>query len=161
MTSPANAILLQHSAPIWAAVLGWFAAGEKLRKAQFLALCMTITGIFLFMFESISYGRLAGDTIAILCGITFALSMVFLRKLKDGSPALALFFSHLLPVIIGIPFLFTHPPRWTAMSAGAILFLGLVQIGIASLLYAYSIKRIGAIDARYHQHLFFLAAASS
>ena len=146
LTSPANAILLQHSAPVWAALAAYCFLGEKLRKAQVFSLVMVTSGIVIFLLDGLRSGNLAGDGIALFCGVTFALSMVALRMQKDGSPALALFFSHLIPVIIGIPFLFLYPPDWTPKSIAAILFLGLVQIGVASLLYAYAIKRLSAVN---------------
>jgi drug/metabolite transporter (DMT)-like permease len=146
LTSPANAILLQHSAPIWTALLGWFLLGETLRKTQWITLGMGIIGIILFLCDGIAYGGILGDGVALLCGVTFAMSMVFLRMQKEGSPALALFFSHLIPVAIGLPFLFAYPPEWTFQNAGSIIFLGLIQIGVASLLYAYAIKRIKTLE---------------
>jgi drug/metabolite transporter (DMT)-like permease len=153
LTTPANAILLQHSAPVWAAFLGWFLIGEKLKKAQWAALVMVMAGLFLFFFNGLSYGGLAGDSAALLAGLCFAASMVFLRMNKDGSPTLALFLSHCIPVLAGLPFVVLYPPVFTPARTASILFLGLVQIGIASLLYAYSIKRIKAMDAIFIDQL--------
>jgi drug/metabolite transporter (DMT)-like permease len=153
LTTPANAILLQHSAPVWAAFLGWFLIGEKLRKSQWAALAMVMAGLFLFFFNGLSYGSLAGDGIALLAGLCFAASMVFLRMNKDGSPVLALFLSHCIPVLAGVPFVVLHPPVFTLAATASILFLGLVQVGIASLLYAYSIKRLRAVDALFIDQL--------
>jgi drug/metabolite transporter (DMT)-like permease len=91
--------------------------------------------------------------VALLSGITFALSMIALRSLKDASPALALFFSHLIPVAIGLPFVFIAPPALTTANNARVTFLGLVQVGTASLLYAYAIKGLPAVYALLIAHL--------
>jgi drug/metabolite transporter (DMT)-like permease len=153
LTTPANAILLQHSAPIWAALLGWFMAGEKPRKAQGIALVMVMAGLFLFLINGLSYGSISGDALALAAGICFAAGMIFLRMNRDGSPVLALFLSHCIPVIAGLPFLFLYPPVFTPASAASILFLGIVQVGVASLLYASAIKKIRALDALFIDQL--------
>ncbi|MDR2500036.1 MAG: DMT family transporter [Treponema sp.] len=146
MTAPANAILLQHSAPVWAALFARRLTGEELTGGQRLAVLLGTAGAAVFLFDGLRTGMLAGDGVALLSGLTFALSMTALRAEKEGSPALALFFSHLVPAALGIPFLIIAPPRWTPVSAAAALLLGLGQIGAASLLYAYAIKRLQAVN---------------
>jgi siroheme synthase-like protein len=145
LTSPANAILLQHTAPVWVALAGCVFLGERPRKTQWIALALAGGGIVIFFSGGVRSGGLAGDAAALLAGVSFALGMVALRSLKDGTPALALFCSHLITAAAGLPFLFTNTPHVTVKSMGAVVFLGLVQIGAASLLYSYAIKRLPAI----------------
>jgi drug/metabolite transporter (DMT)-like permease len=153
LTSPANAILLHHSAPIWAAFLGWFLIGERPGKRQWVALAFICLGLPLFFADGLKSGRLAGDGAALAAGLCFGASMVFLRMNREGSPALCLFLSHCVSFVIGLPFIISRPPVFSPVSAGAILFLGIVQVGIASLLYAYSIKRLRAVDAVFIDQL--------
>ena len=146
LTSPANAILLQHSAPVWAALVSSLFLRERLSRTQWAAVAMAVCGAGIFFFDRVGSGKLAGDGLALLAGITFALSMLALRLLKDSSPALALFFSHIISVVIGLPFIFFTPSEFTPKNLAAIFFLGIVQIGCASLLYAYAIRRLSAIN---------------
>jgi drug/metabolite transporter (DMT)-like permease len=147
LTSPANAILLHHSAPVWAAFLGWLLIGEKPVKKQWAALVLISGGLVLFFANGLKGGSIAGDATALAAGICFGASMVLLRMNREGSPALCLFVSHSIAVLVSIPFIATHPPEFTPANTASILFLGIVQVGIASLLYAYSIKRIRTLDA--------------
>ena len=149
LTSPANAVLLQHTAPVWAALAAGALIGERLRPAQWFAVFAAVGGAALFFLDGLTSGNLAGDGVALLCGITFAFSMIAMRSLKENSPALALFYSHLIPVIIGLPFIFIAPPVLTAVNVLCVIFLGLVQAGVASLLYAYAIKRLQAIRVMF------------
>jgi drug/metabolite transporter (DMT)-like permease len=153
LTSPANAILLHHSAPVWAAFLGWFLIGERPGKRQWVSLVFVCAGLLLFFINSLNRGSLAGDGAALAAGLCFGAGMVFLRMNREGSPALCLFLSHCIPFVLGLPFIISHPPVFTPASAAAILFLGIVQVGAASLLYAYSIKRLRAIDAVFIDQL--------
>jgi drug/metabolite transporter (DMT)-like permease len=153
LTSPANAILLHHSAPVWAALLGWFLIGEKLKKRQWAALALICAGLPLLFINGLKRGSVAGDGVALAAGVCFGAGMVFLRMNRKGSPALCLFLSHCVPFALGIPFILGRPPVFTPVSVGAILFLGLVQVGIASVLYAYSIKRLRAVDAVFIDQL--------
>jgi drug/metabolite transporter (DMT)-like permease len=153
LTSPANAILLHHSAPVWAAFLGWLLIGERPGKRQWLSLAFVCAGLPLFFVDGLRGGNLAGDGVALAAGVCFGAGMVFLRMNREASPALCLFLSHCIPFVLGLPFIISHPPVFTPSSAAAILFLGIVQVGAASLLYAYAIKRLRALDAVFIDQL--------
>jgi drug/metabolite transporter (DMT)-like permease len=147
LTTPANAILLQHTAPVWVALAGGILLGERLRKRQRFAAVLAAAGIAVFLSGGLRFGSLAGDAVALCCGGAFALSMIALRSLKGGSPTLALFWSHIIPAVCALPFVILFPPDITPQSLGAAAFLGVAQIGAASLLYGYAIKRITAMSA--------------
>jgi drug/metabolite transporter (DMT)-like permease len=153
LTTPANAILLHHSAPLWAVFLGWLLIGERPGKGQWAALGLICGGLALFFVNGLRYGSLVGDGTALAAGICFGASMVFLRMNRDGSPELCLFLSHCIPLAVSVPFIIASPPVFTPASAGSILFLGLVQVGAASLLYARAIKRLRAMDAVFIDQL--------
>ena len=149
LTTPANAILLHHSAPIWAVFFGRLFIGERPGKGQWAALGLICGGLALFFVNGLRYGSLAGDGTALAAGVCFGASMVFLRMNREGSPELCLFLSHCIPLAVSVPLIMAGPPAFTPASAGAILFLGVVQVGAASLLYARAIKRLRAMDAAF------------
>jgi drug/metabolite transporter (DMT)-like permease len=82
MTSSANAILLQYSGPIWAALLGWALVKEKPRIEQWAAMAAVIVGMLIFFKDGIGGGSLIGDCMAILSGIAFGAYSVFMRLQK-------------------------------------------------------------------------------
>jgi drug/metabolite transporter (DMT)-like permease len=146
-TSSANAILLQYSAPIWAALFGWILAGERPKKNHWIALGAVIAGLLLFFREGLAGGALLGDSLAVLSGITFGLYSVLMRMQKEGNPADAAILSHGITAVVCVPFLFIAAPVPSAPDILAILFMGVIQLGAASLLFAYGIRRVGAIQA--------------
>ncbi|MDR0447060.1 MAG: DMT family transporter [Treponema sp.] len=147
LTTSANVILLQYSAPIWAALLGWLLAKEKPRMANWISLMMVIGGLCLFFKDGLSSGSFAGNICALFSGICFGANSVFLRIQKEGDPADAMFLAHILTAAASVPFLFSHPPLFTAANTAPIIFMGIIQLGTASLLFAYGIRRITAVNA--------------
>jgi drug/metabolite transporter (DMT)-like permease len=146
LTASANAILLQYSAPVWAALLGWF-IGERPRWEQWGALALVMTGLLIFFHEGLGGGSLLGDSLALLSGLTFGANSVFMRMQKEGNPSDSMLLAHVITAVFCIPFFFLYPPEFTPSSIAAMIFMGTVQIGLASLLFAFGIRRIPAINA--------------
>src|SRR5262245_51602482 len=86
LTSAANAILLQYTAPIWVALLGSWFLGERATRADWITIVVALGGMALFFKDSLTLGHLEGDILAVLSGVGFAAMTVALRKQKDGSP---------------------------------------------------------------------------
>jgi drug/metabolite transporter (DMT)-like permease len=147
LTTSANVILLQYSAPVWACLLAWLLLGEKPFWEHWTALVLVIGGMTLFFREGLAAGSMLGDGLAVVSGISFGANSVFMRAQKEGNPADSMLVSHILTALFSVPFFFIFPPRVSPSSAGIVLFMGIVQIGCASLLFAYGIKRISAIQA--------------
>ena len=147
LTDAANAVLLQYSSPIWTALLAWWVIKEKPRWEHWGALVLVIGGLIIFFRDGLGSGALAGDALGAISGVFIAIHVVFLRMSKDGNPRDVLLASHIIAAVISIPFIFLHPPELTASSVMPILFMGLIQQGAASLLFAYGIKHLSAIQA--------------
>jgi drug/metabolite transporter (DMT)-like permease len=147
MTASANAILLQYGAPIWAALLGWIFAGEKPRAGHWIALTMVMVGLVLFFSDGLVSGSHTGDLIAVLSGVCFGANSVFLRMGKDGDPGGAMLLAHVITALFCLPFMFIYPPSPSVGSIGALLFMGILQIGLASILFSYGIQRVRAVEA--------------
>jgi drug/metabolite transporter (DMT)-like permease len=107
-----------------------------------------VSGGMLLVFSSgLASGSLFGDTLAFVSGICFAANSVVLRWRKNNNPEDILIFSHIICVLFSIPFYFLHPPALTVNNVLCILFMGIFQIGTASALFAFGIKRIPAVQA--------------
>ena len=147
LTTSANVILLQYGAPVWAALLGWRLIKEKPRWEHWGALCLVIGGLFLFFKDSLGSSALLGDGLAVLSGMLFGAQTVFLRMMKDGNPRDSLLLSHIINAAIGIPFMFLYPPALSVLPVLSIVYMGIMQMGLAAVLFSYGIKRITAIQA--------------
>ena len=145
MTTAANAIFLQYTAPIYILLLGYWLLREKPSKADWVAMLVIFAGLGLFFGDRLSPGGFTGNLLAIISGVTMALMTVAMRAQKDGSPAESFLLANLLGMLLGGYFVFQQP--WTVANWGSIAYLGIFQIGLAFLLYSLAIKVIPALEA--------------
>jgi drug/metabolite transporter (DMT)-like permease len=147
LTTSANAILVQYSAPVWAAIFGLILVHEKPRIENWLSLAAVIAGLILFFKDTLSSPSLSGDILALVSGICFGAQSVFLRMQKDAVPSYGLILSHIITSLVAIPFFFLYPMPATFSSLAAIMFMGIFQMGLASIFFSYGIKRVDAFAA--------------
>jgi len=149
LTTAANAIMLQYSAPAWAALLGWLLIREKPHWEHWGALALIAGGLFLFFTDSsgLGAGALTGDALALFSGVTLGANSVFLRMQKEGNPRDSMLLAHAISAVISVPFIFLYPPSLSVPSVLTILYMGFFQIGLASVLFAYGLTKISAVQA--------------
>jgi len=147
-TTAANAIILQYIAPVSTAFIGAFLLKERTRIEHFAAIPVVAAGMIVMFFDELGGGRFFGNVLAVMSAITFGFYFVFMRMQKDGSPLESILLSHWLTAGICIVIsLFLPVPHVTQKSLVAIAVLGVVQIGISSILFSIAIKRISAVSA--------------
>jgi drug/metabolite transporter (DMT)-like permease len=145
-TTAANAIILQFTAPIYVAILGWGMLGEKPAVHHWAALAAAAAGMVLFFQDELAPGFLAGNLMAAGSGVTFAMFSIFMRRQKDGSPLESMLLSNILVALIGLPF-YGRGPAPDVVGWVSVACLGLFQTGVALLLFTRGIRRITALSA--------------
>lgn len=146
LTTAANAILLQYTAPVWIALLGAWLLGERATRADWLTIAAVLGGMTLFFADSLELSAVLGNSIAVLSGVCFAGMTIALRKQKDGSPVESIILGNALAFLIGLPWI-VHAPALSATGWGALVTLGVVQLGVSYWLYARAIKHVTALEA--------------
>ena len=145
MTTSANAILLQFTAPIFVVLLGFFLLKEKIHNYDIISIIAVFLGMTLFFVKDVNPGNMIGNIVAIFSGFLLAGTTVSLRMQKDGSAVETTLLGNLFAFIVSIPFLFQI--NFDSKSILAIILLGVFQLGISYILYAKSLKYITAIEA--------------
>ena len=146
LTTAANAILLQYTAPVWVALFGAWLLGERATRADWLTIATVFAGMGIFLYDGLRLHDLAGILVAIASGVCFAAMIVLLRKQRDGSPIESVILGNLLGFLIGLPAIWSAPHLATG-GALALLLLGVVQLGVAYLLYVRAIRHVTALEA--------------
>jgi drug/metabolite transporter (DMT)-like permease len=153
-TTSANAILLQYGEPIYVAIIGSFLLKERPRAEHIVAFAFVALGMGLFFAggstgsRGLGGGSALGNAAAVTAGLTFALYAILMRKQKNGSPIESALIAHVFTAAVAfVGCLFLPAPRIDAESLAAIAGLGILQIGLASVLFAVGIKRITALDS--------------
>ncbi|NLI75528.1 MAG: EamA family transporter [Candidatus Riflebacteria bacterium] len=86
LTTAANAIFLQYTAPLHVALLSWPILGERLRPRDWLPLGGCILGMVLFFGEKLEGSGLLGNVLGIVSGVACGANAVFLRLLSRAEP---------------------------------------------------------------------------
>ncbi|MHA3769912.1 DMT family transporter [Verrucomicrobiota bacterium sgz303538] len=146
LTTAANAIFLQYTAPIYVALLAPWFLREPSRRSDWLAIIAALGGIALFFMDRLTLAGMWGNVLAILSGVSFAVMVLFMRKEKGGAPMQVVLLGNITTAIIGIPFAI-HAGYPGDRAALALLVLGIVQLGLSYVLYAVAIRRVTALEA--------------
>jgi len=145
LTTAANSIFLQYTAPIYVVLLGHWFLGEKPSRTDWLAMLVIFAGLTLFFADKLSPEGFYGNLLAILSGVTSAIMMVSFRAQKDGNPAESNLIAFLVTATFGLPFVLKE--TWTVNSVLILAFLGVFQIGFAFIFFTKGIKHIPALEA--------------
>lgn len=145
LTTAANAIFLQYSAPLYLALLGYWFLGERPKRADWAAMAVILMGMLLFFGNDLSFDELRGNIFGILSGLSMAVMILCTRRQKDGAPATTIFLGNIFAVVVGLPFL--AQATFSFQNLATILYLGIFQIGLSFVAYSIAIKYVPALEA--------------
>ncbi len=147
LTTTANAIVLQYTAPAFVIVLSALFLRSRPKRADILAVLFTLAGVLLFFLDHLGHGALLGDLLALLSGLTFSL-VFFSTGMPGSNPAQAAFLGNLLDLLL-LPFLFTDPRVSLSPASDYIivLLLGIFQLGLAYVLFSAGSRRTSPVTA--------------
>ena len=145
LTTAANAIFLQYTAPIYIVLLAFWFLHEKPSRADWGSMFIIFLGLLLFFGDKLSTNGFYGNILAVLSGVTSALMIVSFRAQKDGAPEESVLIASLIMALFGFPFVLKE--TWTVTNWLIIAFLGLFQIGLAFVFFTKAIKHVPALEA--------------
>ncbi len=157
LTTAANAILLQYTAPIYVALVSPALLGERVGPRDLLAVAATVTGMVLFFLGDLSLDGRVGNLVAILSSFGFAGLPVWLRledraRRREGlpedasAPLVAMTLGNLLAALVCAPRMLAAPPT-TASAWEVLALLGTLQIAVPYLLYARAVRALPALES--------------
>lgn len=146
LTTAANAIVLQFTAPIWVAILSFLVLKERLKLYDLISILLVSAGMFLFFMDDVSGGNQLGNIVAILSGVALAGSTIAMKLQEEDSTVEITLMGHILTTIVCFPFL-VQEANLTLQNIIVIAILGIFQLGIAYILFAIAIKYISALES--------------
>ena len=158
LTTSANSIFLQAAAPLYLLLLGPWLLKERIRQADLTVLGVMVAGVACVFVGTDRPVRTApnpalGNLLALASGVAWAFLLIGLRWLGRAeaghdapSPTTAVVLGNLLAALANFPFAFPVV-SFTATDIATVLFLGVVQIGVAYLLLSRALKHVGAFEA--------------
>lgn len=150
LTTAANAIFLQFTAPIYLLVLEPKVLGTPFRRRDLVAVIACVAGMSLFFMGKLEGGRLLGNLLGLLSGVCLATFSLLLKQRAirhpGESPVGAIVLGNILVFLVCLPFL-ARQPIPTPPQGLALVFLGIIQLGLAYRLYAAGIRHVSATAA--------------
>jgi drug/metabolite transporter, DME family len=155
LTTSAAAIFLQSTAPVWVLVLSPLLLRESIRRIDLVFVAAAAAGLLLVFLGSQDVARTAphpalGNAVALASGLFYALLMVSMRRLARAGEGpdrtlAATVLGNLLAFAACLP-LALPVVGATVRDAGAIVYLGVVQIGLAYWLFARGLRSLPALE---------------
>jgi drug/metabolite transporter (DMT)-like permease len=148
LTTSANAIFLQYTGPAYVLLLGPWLLDEPFRAIDGACVALSLAGMSLFFVGKVEAGQATGNTLAVLSGVFFAFTIVLLRRdakrgQNDALPSTTL--GNLIAALCTLPWAL-HAP-FSGRGALVLLYLGVVQLGIAYLLFIKGVRHVPAGEA--------------
>ena len=144
LTTSANAILLQYTAPIFVAMLGVWILKEKIHWYDLVAIFTVFLGMGLFFLSDVSTGNMIGNLLAIFCGFTLACTTIALKSQKEDSALEITLFGNVLAFLVSAPFIFMNTPDLRSLVI--VIIMGVFQLGIPFIFYVHSMKHLTALE---------------
>jgi drug/metabolite transporter (DMT)-like permease len=146
LTTAANAIFLQYTAPIYVLILEPILLKTKLRRINVISVIISFIGMSLFFVGEISPSHFEGNLVALLSGICFAAFLIRIRKSDESYRVPAIFWGNIFIPVLCFNSVFPEF-QIDLKNMLMVMYLGIFQIGLAYAVFTYSIKRIEGIEA--------------
>lgn len=150
MTTAANAIFLQYTAPIYVMLLEPLVFKLRLERINILTILVSFAGLSLFFIGDFGGGSGSnpslGNYLALFSGFLLAVEMLTLRVNDPDYYEAAIFWGNIWVGVIALPWMISDPIT-SSSSLWMLLFLGFIQVGLGNAFFTYGLKRVLAVDA--------------
>jgi DME family drug/metabolite transporter len=152
LTTSANAIFLQYTAPIYVLFFDPIISSTKIKRADIIAVLITIAAMGLFFVGKFETTSVIGNILALVSGVCFAGYTLLLKheKTTEAMRWQSVIVGHL--IIVAVMLILTSTGNAIAMpknieEVGMLCFLGIMQIGVPYALFTKGIQHVRALDA--------------
>ena len=145
LTTAANTIVLQFTAPIFVILLSAVFWRKKPQKLDLAACVLVLAGAVCFFVDSLEMGGMLGNLLALVSGVSYA-GVFLLNDLPDSDPISSVFWGDVLSVLLGFPFLIQET-EFTALALTSVAILGAFQVGLAYVLMCIGLKTTAPVTA--------------
>ena len=156
LTTAANAIFLQYTAPIYVLLLEPLFYREKLRTSDLSVVGACVLGMSLFFVGQLRPEDVLGNITALASGLCFAFYILLLRhsRAKEVNRASSVIYGNVLIVLVTALLVASdsaslkHVAQASAWDIWMVAYLGVVQIGVAYTLFTLGMARgVRSLDA--------------
>lgn len=140
LTTTANAVVLQYTAPVFLVILSRIILGIKYVKKDYLVVAITMAGIVLFFMDELSPGNMTGNICGIIGGVTYSCMYLFTGNADEEMRYSGILMGAIMTFVVGIPFMIKYSSQVTPFSFGMAMLMGALFHGLPYVFYALSFK---------------------
>ena len=144
-TSVANVLIIHSTAPFIAGLIGWLWLGERVAPRTWVAMTVALGGTALMVSASFGRRALAGDALAIVTALGFAMATVIMRRRQH----LRMLPAACMAATFAGAFAFPHaaPATAGARDLALLALFGVGQLGLGLILYTAGARLLPAAEA--------------
>lgn len=145
LTTAANTIVLQFTAPIFVIVFSALFWKRRPQKLDIAACVVVFGGVLFFFVDSLEAGGALGNVLAILSGAAYG-DVFLLNDFPDSDAISAVFWGDVLSAVTGLPFLLQEQPL-APTALFSLVILGVFQVAVAYILLTIGLRTTPAVTA--------------
>ncbi len=127
-TTVANALFIFSSAPFVAALLGWLILREAVPSHTWITIAMAMIGLAIMVGNGLASGRYLGNLIALWLPISYAASVILVRRSSQPNMLVALCLAGVVSLVCAAPFIGDLVISRHDLLVSA--YLGIFQVGL-------------------------------
>lgn len=147
LTTEANAIWLQNTAPAWVFLVGVFVFREQVHPRDGWLLACCAGGVGLILWFEMGGQSPKGVVFGLLSSFAYAAIVLSLRQLRREDGAWLLFLSNLATAVVFLPFVLHYDIWPRGKQILCLAGFGMFQMGLPYLLFARGLRRITGHEA--------------
>ena len=141
-TTVANALFIFSAAPLVAAVLGWWVLKEAVPGRTWVAISIAMVGLMVMVGGGIAGGRYLGNLIALWVPISYAVTVILIRRSKKIHMLPALCIAGVVTAVISVCFVTDFKISLNDFSIS--MLLGIFEIGLGFILMVLGARFVPA-----------------
>ena len=145
MTTAANAIVLQFTAPIFVILFTLLFWRKRPQRLDVAACAVVFGGVLFFFVDSLEMGGGLGNAVALLSGVTYA-GVFLMNDMPDSDAISSVFWGDVLSALVGLPFL-ARETEFPPSALVSLLVLGVFQVALAYILLTIGLKTTPPVTA--------------
>lgn len=146
LTTAANAIVLQYTAPIFVFLFSRLVWGESISKINGFALLAGMLGVGVISLDSAGEPEMAGVLLALLSGLLFAAYMINLRRTQQVSPIYLTWINNAF-CALSLLFVVSSQLTLTVNQLVILVVMGAMQLGLPYFLFSKGLQSVSLQEA--------------
>jgi drug/metabolite transporter (DMT)-like permease len=146
LTTAANAIVLQYTAPLFVFLFSGIVLGEKISRLNGFTLAASMIGVAIIFLGSAGQPDMAGVLLALLSGALFAAYMINLRKTQAVSPVYLTWINNVVCALL-LLLVVKSQLGLTSTQLGIVAVMGAVQLGLPYFLFSKGLQTVPLQEA--------------